>query len=78
MKKQPSPINVIHIRSSGRSGSTLLNIMLDRCDQVFAGAKLFRYDRLWRKVDTISTADGTLVKDNAFWNSVKQHLRDSN
>lgn len=77
MKKEPTCINVIHIRSSGHGGSTLLNILLDRCDQVFAGAELYRYDRLWSRINTLATADGTLVKDSTFWNAVKNRLHDS-
>ena len=70
------PLYVIHIRSFGHSGSTLLNILLDRCDQVFAGAELFRYARLLTRVDTQETADGTPVCQSKFWNAVKLRLRE--
>jgi hypothetical protein len=70
-------INVIHIKSYGHSGSTLANLFLARNKGVFAGGHLFRYKRLWQKEDNLTTNDGTLIKDSAFWNKVKSYLADN-
>lgn len=69
-------LNIIHVSSSGRSGSTLLNILLGNYKEVFAGAELFRYSRLWTREQYIACADGTKVKESDFWKRVKEPLNE--
>ena len=69
-------MNIVHIRGSGHSGSALLNIILGNCSEVFGGAELFRYSRLWTGNDKMLCADGTPVKDSIFWQQVKDDMGD--
>jgi hypothetical protein len=71
-------IRVIHIKSTGHSGSTLLNLLLAQNKGIFAGGHLFRYARLWTKAGTQATTDGTLIQDSPFWQSVKNDLSQKN
>jgi len=69
-------MNIVQIRSSGHSGSTLLNIVLGNCSEIFAGAELFRYSRLWTRADKMLCADGTPIKESNFWTLVKNDVGD--
>ncbi len=71
-------LKIIHISSSGKSGSTLLNIILGNYREIFAGAELFRYSRLWTRAEVIKCASGELASASDFWTKVKKAIGGEN
>ena len=58
-------IKVIYISGIGRSGSTLLDIILSTSEKVFSVGEIFKYNQMLR--ENIKCSCGKKVKDCSFW-----------